>query len=802
MKKLFTKIFATVLATMFFGTSFAFAQMGGGISTPAYWYLDGTTLKPVSSSWTVYLPIGGTADGAIIIDVDDDEAFHVRKDGDAGDILIVDTNNSEVEIGGNLILANGETLSNSVNGQITFAGVGATNNEDLTFDFETVADTIGISSSTSVADIDFGSIDLNTTGEASVEHLISTDDADVNDNLTVGDIIIDEAVGTIACSGATSCSILSDSDALTIGGVNGALNNENLVFDFETVANEVGIGTGTGVLDLNFGSIDLNTTGEGSFEHLISTDDLAVTDAITGASINIGATVVLVGTLDDDTMGTATDTSIATSESIKAYVDGLVGTLAPVGATYITQIADATLTNEQALGALATGMLKNTTTTGVLSIGVADTDYQQPITWGDGVQYSAPTASIDYNTTNLKITSNEIDTVQSIATTASPQFTNMTLGDNSDANFTLTFDSDTNDGVIEWDEDNDKFLMDNITATTFVGALTGNSSTATALAGDPTDCGANAFAQSIVANGNLTCASIADADVPDGITITSADSVEGTDLGTLTDTKVCTYDLAGTEIDCASDFTTDEVGTLTSGDLCINDGSSVNCTVNTITELETALDAENVLIETEIDASSELLALIDDETGTGLVVFGTSPTFTTGIDVTGGGDIDADGIDLDSGNFFAINNVTLLDATNLYTQYWEVDETPASDHTGEGRISSVTVDVNATGIGACLHLDTDGNYIEADADAIATAPCSAIAMEAGTGTKNVLTHGYFRDDTWNWTVGALIYLSTTDGGLTETPPAGASDVVQIIGIAISADVIRFEPNFLMSIISA
>ena len=48
---------------------------------------------------------------------------------------------------------------------------------------------------------------------------------------------------------------------------------------------------------------------------------------------------------------------------------------APVGAKYIVQTADATLTNEQALGSLATGLLKNTTSTGVLSIAVAGTDY-------------------------------------------------------------------------------------------------------------------------------------------------------------------------------------------------------------------------------------------------------------------------------------------------------------------------------------------------------------------------------------------------------------------------------------------
>lgn len=62
-----------------------------------------------------------------------------------------------------------------------------------------------------------------------------------------------------------------------------------------------------------------------------------------------------------------------------------------------------------------------------------------------------------------------------------------------------------------------------LTATGFsgnlTGAVTGNASTATALASNPTDCSANQFANAIAANGNLTCAAIADADVPDALTI-------------------------------------------------------------------------------------------------------------------------------------------------------------------------------------------------------------------------------------------------------------------------------------------
>lgn len=46
----------------------------------------------------------------------------------------------------------------------------------------------------------------------------------------------------------------------------------------------------------------------------------------------------------------------------------------------------------------------------------------------------------------------------------------------------------------------------NFAAGTITGALTGNASTATALAANPSDCSANQFATTIAASGNLTCA--------------------------------------------------------------------------------------------------------------------------------------------------------------------------------------------------------------------------------------------------------------------------------------------------------
>lgn len=48
----------------------------------------------------------------------------------------------------------------------------------------------------------------------------------------------------------------------------------------------------------------------------------------------------------------------------------------------------------------------------------------------------------------------------------------------------------------------------NFTAGTITADLTGNASTSSALAANPADCGANTFAQSIAANGALTCAAV------------------------------------------------------------------------------------------------------------------------------------------------------------------------------------------------------------------------------------------------------------------------------------------------------
>ena len=80
------------------------------------------------------------------------------------------------------------------------------------------------------------------------------------------------------------------------------------------------------------------------------------------------------------------------------------------------------------------------------------------------------------------------------------------------------------------------------------GSTTGNAATATALAANPVDCGSHAFATTIAANGDLTCASIADADVPNNITVdlaTLASSVTNATLTTALTVNTGTVTLVG-----------------------------------------------------------------------------------------------------------------------------------------------------------------------------------------------------------------------------------------------------------------
>ena len=159
-----------------------------------------------------------------------------------------------------------------------------------------------------------------------------------------------------------------------------------------------------------------------------------------------------------------------------------------------------------------------------------------------------------------------------------------------------------------------------------------NAATATALANNPSDCGANQFAQSIIANGNLTCASLADADVPNSITVTAqagstwnvADSVTalsvhtgGTSLDTATSAAVSGAAIIGIfdEFDNANGATIQAV---------INDlDSKVQPLEATLTDIADGTIAENLV------NTANPWAVNEGGTGLGSGTEGGLPWFTT-----------------------------------------------------------------------------------------------------------------------------------------------------------------------------
>ena len=128
----------------------------------------------------------------------------------------------------------------------------------------------------------------------------------------------------------------------------------------------------------------------------------------------------------------------------------------------------------------------------------------------------------------------------------------------------------------------------------------------------------------------------------------------------------------------------------------------------------------------------------------------------------------------------------------------EIQSGISTNLSASGIKTNSIVDINNFGYSAALFLAADGNYEEADADAVTTMPCVALALETGTGIKDILLQGYIRNDSWAWsTIGGPVYVSPTTGSLTQTIPTATGQQVQIVGYATTSNIIYFSPNLML-----
>lgn len=123
--------------------------------------------------------------------------------------------------------------------------------------------------------------------------------------------------------------------------------------------------------------------------------------------------------------------------------------------------------------------------------------------------------------------------------------------------------------------------------------------------------------------------------------------------------------------------------------------------------------------------------------------------------------------------------------------------TLTSDHTASGDIITATAGENVA-FGEVCYFKSDGKFWKTDADAEATSKgllVMAIATIAGDASGLFLKTGLARDDAWNWTVGAELFLDTaTAGGMTATAPSGSTDIVRLVGYGKGADYVEFKPS--------
>jgi hypothetical protein len=127
---------------------------------------------------------------------------------------------------------------------------------------------------------------------------------------------------------------------------------------------------------------------------------------------------------------------------------------------------------------------------------------------------------------------------------------------------------------------------------------------------------------------------------------------------------------------------------------------------------------------------------------------------------------------------------------------------PATDQTASGITTQFTAN-EAQAFGDVVRINSAGKAQVAKADIIENANVLAICIAnvLANAIGSYLLIGFIRDDSWNWTIGSKVYLSltgTTGNTLTQTNPAdipcSENNVIQILGIANSADSIYFSPS--------
>lgn len=107
----------------------------------------------------------------------------------------------------------------------------------------------------------------------------------------------------------------------------------------------------------------------------------------------------------------------------------------------------------------------------------------------------------------------------------------------------------------------------------------------------------------------------------------------------------------------------------------------------------------------------------------------------------------------------------------------------------------LAIGVTAGTVGSVYYFNGSSDWTLTDADAAATSKgLLGIVTNGAAFNRGMLIRGFFKNTSWSFTVGSTLYLSTSLGGITQTAPSGTGDIVRVVGYAVAADEVFFNPS--------
>jgi len=136
------------------------------------------------------------------------------------------------------------------------------------------------------------------------------------------------------------------------------------------------------------------------------------------------------------------------------------------------------------------------------------------------------------------------------------------------------------------------------------------------------------------------------------------------------------------------------------------------------------------------------------------------------------------------------------------TEYTKLTSSPTSNYASSGIIIEDTVGEDVAA-GDLLYVGSDGKWYKAKANSESTMPCAGLATQVKSANEvcRILLFGFYRNDSWSYTPGGLLYVYDTGGWPSQTPPSTTGYQVQVVGVAVASNIILFNPSYVLAEVS-